>query len=78
VTAALAGTPIKLLRGEPLVERTVEPPGSVLGLRESALAVACGGGSVLGLERLQRPGKKPLRADELLRGERLTAGARFS
>jgi len=78
VNAELAGAPIKLLAARPLDERSGEPAGSVLGLRDGALAVACGEGTVIGLERLQRPGRRPLAAPELLRGERLDAGARFS
>jgi methionyl-tRNA formyltransferase len=78
VSAELAGAPIKLLQARPLAERSDEVAGSVLGLRDGALAVACGDGTVLGLERLQRPGRRPLPAGELLRGERLGAGARFA
>jgi methionyl-tRNA formyltransferase len=73
VTAELGGVPVKLLAARPLSERTDQPPGSLLGLREGAVAVACGDGTVLGLERLQRPGRRALPAAELLRGERLPA-----
>jgi len=78
VTAELAGEPVKLLWGEPLAERSEAPPGSVLGPRHDALAVACGEGTVLGVAKLQRPGRRPLPAAELLRGERLGATARFA
>jgi methionyl-tRNA formyltransferase len=78
VSAELAGAPIKLLQARPLDERSGAAAGSVLGMRDGALAVACGEGTVLALERLQRPGKRPLPASELLRGERLHAGAQFS
>ena len=78
VSAELAGEPVKVLAARPLEERSDEPAGSVLGARDGALAVVCGDGTVLGVERLQRPGRRPLPAAELLRGERLDAGARFS
>ena len=77
-SAELGGAPIKLLGGKPLDESSAEPAGSVLGMRNGALAVACGEGTVFGVERLQRPGRRPLLPDELLRGERLGADARFS
>lgn len=77
-SADLANEPIKLLAGHPLAESSREPAGSLLGMRNGALAVACGEGTVFGVERLQRPGRRPLPPDELLRGERLGADARFS
>ena len=77
-SAELAQAPIKLLGGKPLDESSTEPAGSLLGTRNGALAVACGEGTVFGIERLQRPGRRPLAAGELLRGERLGADARFS
>ena len=77
-SAELASSPIKLLAGKPLEESSSEPAGSLLGMRNGALAVACGEGTVFGIERLQRPGRRPLAAAELLRGERLEADARFS
>lgn len=76
-TAELDGGTFKLLAAQPLEERTAASPGSLLGLRGHTLAIACGDGTVLGIERLQRPGRRALFADELLRGERLEAAARF-
>jgi methionyl-tRNA formyltransferase len=52
--------------------------GTFLGLRDGALAVAAGGGTVLGIQELQRPGRKPLRAADFANGERLRAGEVFS
>ena len=40
----------------------------------TALSVACGEGTVLSLEQLQRPGKKPVGAADFLRGFPLDAG----
>ncbi len=76
-SAELAAAPIKLLAGKPLDESSAEPAGRLLGMRNGALAVACGEGTVFGIERLQRPGRRELPAAELLRGERLGADARF-
>lgn len=42
-------------------------PGSVIGIEEGGLRVACGAGSVL-LKRLQRPGGKMLAAADFMRG----------
>jgi len=88
LTAELSGAPVKLVRARVLApdpEAGDEAaPGTFLGLRHvpsdrsDALAVACGGGSVLGVEELQRPGRKPLRAADFANGERLRAGDRFS
>jgi len=54
------------------------PPGTILGLRDGRLAVACGGGSVLAVEELQRPGRKAVQAAAFVNGERLRPGDRFS
>lgn len=51
-------------------------PGTVLGLEESGLRVACGEGSLL-LKRLQRPGGKMLEAADFARGFALHEGAVF-
>jgi methionyl-tRNA formyltransferase len=48
------------------------PPGTVLRL--APLVAACGGGAIQLLE-LQRAGKKPVAAEEFLRGARLAEGA---
>ncbi len=52
-------------------------PGTYLGLFNGRLAVACGGGSVLGIEALQRPGRRALPAAAFANGERLRPGERF-
>jgi methionyl-tRNA formyltransferase len=81
LTAELGGAPLKLVRAEPIsVEKAPADaaPGTVLGLRDGRLAVACGGGTVLGLAEVQRPGRKALRAPDFVNGERLRAGDRLS
>ena len=76
--AELRGEPVKLPRVEVLQEPSTDPPGTILGLRESRLAVACGGHTVLGVSELQRPGRKALRASDFANGERLRGGESFS
>lgn len=78
LTAGLRGEPVKLVEVEALEEEISELPGTFLGLRDGALAVACGGGSVLAVRALQRPGRKALRAADFANGERLQRGERFS
>jgi methionyl-tRNA formyltransferase len=79
LTAELRGEPVKIVAAEPLDERAEGAPGTLLGLRGGRLlAVACGGGTVLGLAELQRPGKRALRAADFANGERLRAGESFS
>ncbi|MGF1651179.1 MAG: methionyl-tRNA formyltransferase [Hyphomicrobiaceae bacterium] len=74
---------LKVLRSEVLGDREAHglfadnrplpEPGTVL---DDRLAVACREGAVR-LLTIQRAGKKPLRAEELLRGLRLRSGARL-
>jgi len=78
LTAELRGEPVKLVEVEALQENGSEAPGTFLGIRDGALAVACGGGSVLAVRSLQRPGRKALRAVDFANGERLQRGERFS
>jgi methionyl-tRNA formyltransferase len=59
-----------------ILTRSIEP-GTYLGLIESCLAVFCGCGTVLGLERVQRPGKKPVEASQFVNGEPIEVGKRF-
>ncbi len=49
-------------------------PGAILSL--APLTIACGEGAVA-LLQVQRAGKKPVRAEEFLRGARLSVGASF-
>ncbi len=74
----LRGQRVKLLAARPLDETVGDgPPGLVLGPREGVLPVACGGGTLLGLERLQLAGKKPVSAADFANGQRLRDGERF-
>ena len=44
---------------------------------DDRLAVACGAGGALRLIRLQRPGRAPMAAEELLRGFAIPKGSRL-
>ncbi len=63
---------IKLRQAKALPYDGGAKPGTVL--RRESLAVVCGGGTALGLLRLQRAGKAMLEADEFLRGHDMAAG----
>jgi methionyl-tRNA formyltransferase len=84
LTAELGGAPVKLVLAKLLTPDPpgqggeAPPPGTFLGLRDGSLAVACGGGSVLGIAELQRPGRRAQRAADFVNGERLRPGDRFS
>ena len=67
----LSGERIKVLRSE--LAAGQGGPGEIL---DGSLAVACGVGA-LRLLTLQRPGRKPMPAAELLRGLSLLAGSRL-
>ena len=57
-----------------LVASSAVAPGTFLGVHDGALAVVCGERSVLGLESVQRPGRKAVGAQDFLNGERLLEG----
>ena len=79
LTAELRGEPVKIVAAEVIEETGEGGPGTILGPRGGRLlAVACGGGTVLGLAELQRPGKRALRAADFANGERLRAGESFT
>lgn len=71
-TFILQDETIKVLEAEP--ENGNGAPGEVL---DGALLVACGTGA-LRLKKIQRPGKKAMAAEELLRGWQVPRGTRLS
>lgn len=78
LTAELRGAPVKIVAALVAGDAGDAAPGTLLGLREGHLAVACGGGTALGLTELQRPGKRAQRAADFVNGERLRAGESFT
>lgn len=83
--SGLSGAPLKLLELRPLDPAaaaeaglaTDREPGTLLGFAGPTLAVTAGGGTIVGLERVQRPGRKPISAVDLWNGEHLGTGERF-
>lgn len=72
-TALPDGTPLKVLRGEPVSLATAtEAPGTVVSVDEG-ITVRCGTGAYR-MTEIQRPGKAPLPAAAFLRGARLRLG----
>ncbi len=81
LSSGLRGEPLKILAGRPLTlgELTPAEPGTLAGMLGDCLAVHCGseGATILGLRRVQRPGKKPISATDFVNGEHAQAGERF-
>ncbi len=75
-TLAAGGELLRVLAARALAPEgtTGEAPGRVLGVEGDALRVAAGGGSVLGLNRVQRPGRGPVSGREYANGARLGPG----
>jgi methionyl-tRNA formyltransferase len=65
---------IKVLRTSIVADAGADPPGTVL---DDALTIACGQGAVRVLE-VQRAGKRPMAAAELLRGFPIGPGTRLN
>ncbi len=78
LSSDLRGETVKILEVEELTG--LEPaagPGIVLGLAGGRLAVGCGDGTILGLGRIQRPGRRGVSAADFYHGLRLAPGDRF-
>lgn len=78
----LGEQPLKLLECLPLdgksTGKSTAEPGTLLGLLDGALAICCGGGTILGALRVQRPGRAAITASELWRGEHLAGGEQLT
>ena len=64
----LGGVRCKILATTVLDETTGKAPGSVIAADKKGLKLACGGGTVLRIDRLQADGGKRLAAADYLRG----------
>lgn len=71
-TAVLGGVRCKILKTRVLTDTTALVPGSVISAGKDGIHMACGGGTVLSIDRLQADGGKPLGADDYLRGHKIT------
>lgn len=80
VTSHFRNRPVKVVWGVPMdwEDAPIGATGTFLGLRQGRIAVLAGEGTIFGLEELQRPGKKVLRASDFANGERLRVGERFA
>jgi len=80
MTATFRGSPLKIVWAVPMTweKGPIGETGTYLGLRQGRLAVLAGGGTILGVEELQRPGKSAVRASDFVNGERLRVGERFA
>jgi methionyl-tRNA formyltransferase len=67
LVADLGGESVKLLALEPREHAGDEVPGTVLAIDGTAAIVRCGGGTALAVERVQRPGRRPVTGAELVR-----------
>ena len=79
-TLAAGGEALRVLAARELAPAgaVAEPPGRVLGVAGEALRVAAGSGSVLGLLRVQRPGRGPVSGRDYANGARLAPGDTLS
>jgi methionyl-tRNA formyltransferase len=80
LTGHFRGRSLKLVWAVPMTweDAPFGGTGTYLGLRQGRLAVLCGGNTILGVEEVQRPGKKPIRSSDFANGERLRVGERFA
>jgi methionyl-tRNA formyltransferase len=92
LVAELRSAPVKLRRAWPLAPADAPAtaaapaapagmppaPGSFIGVSAAGLVVACGGGTMLAIEELQRPDRRAQRAADFVNGERLQIGERFT
>lgn len=80
MTAHFRGRPVKLIWGVPMTweNAPIGVTGTVLGLRQGRIAVLCGNNTIFGIEELQRPGKKKIRASDFANGEGVTVGDVFA
>lgn len=68
------GMPIKILRAHyEDIQPETELPGTIISIEKPCIKVACGRG-VLALEILQKPGGKPLLAEQFIQGLSLKVG----
>ncbi|HUO86313.1 MAG TPA: methionyl-tRNA formyltransferase [Thermoanaerobaculia bacterium] len=80
VTSHFRNRPVKIVWGVPMSweDAPMGGTGTFLGLRQGRIAVLAGDSTVFGIEELQRPGKKVLRASDFANGERMRVGERFA
>jgi methionyl-tRNA formyltransferase len=80
MTTRFHGRPVKIVWGVPMTweNAPIGVTGTYLGLRQGRISVLCGNNTIFGIEELQRPGKKKVRASDFVNGERLRVGDSFA
>lgn len=75
VWVSRGGRRLRLVRASAL-ERVAggEPPGRIVALEDGVLALVCGGGSLLGLERIQPEGRRELSVGDAVNGRQIAPG----
>lgn len=80
LVSELRGKRLKILLGRALEtggDQAGADPGTIVGHSENRMLVACGGGTIFGLEKVQLAGKRPISAADYMNGARLEVGERF-
>jgi methionyl-tRNA formyltransferase len=78
LTATLGGAPVRLLAANAADAAGSDgAPGSIVAVSQEAVMVVAGGGSVLAVSLLQRPGRKAQTGRDFANGERLAPNAHF-
>jgi methionyl-tRNA formyltransferase len=75
---AAGGENLRVRRATAASGTTPASPGELVGIAGSSLCVAAGGGSILALELVQRPGGRPVSGRDYANGRRLGAGDRLA
>jgi methionyl-tRNA formyltransferase len=78
VWALARGRRVRIVAARAIDTVSDMPPGSVLEFREDAVRIACGGGTVLAVFRLQAEGRGVLTAREAVNGRYLAPGERLT
>ena len=71
------GEKIGLWRSLPTAGAESAPAGTLLGIADTSLRIACGGGTAIDIYEIQRPGKKRINGREFAAGVRLEPGQLF-
>lgn len=75
--AVVCGELVKIWRAHVSQERTTAAPGTVVHVSEREIGIACGAGTILMAEELQRSGGRRIDAGAFLRGLPAVVGDRF-
>lgn len=74
----LVGRSLKIIDAEAAPERGPVEPGQVVGVGADGLRVACGGGTLLSVRRVQPESRRAMDAAAFAAGARLAPGMRFT